>query len=542
MPALGYNRLFKRIIFSYKRQISALIILSILGIVFSLITPLIIRNLIDEVFIGRKIQLLLPILSSVSVIFIISSLANYFSARVKGNLDILIYRELAGNLFSAVTWASLDEVQRFKTGDLQARTLGNVTIAVQTITAIIPGMILAFLGIILPFLIMASLAPSLAVIAISPVVLFFLSSWYFGEKIKNGQKPVSEANATLFSFLKESYTIIPLIKVFALESLVSEKFDFKLDQYCRANQDIVGITSLNASVNMIIFGIPTILVLFFGGANVINNTMSLGTFTAFMAYTALFFAPVQQISSLWATYKISYSSHERINDILLLNPETSGEKSLPPNVTKIEFRSVKFSYGDRSILDTFNARFLQGCNYLLGDNGSGKTTIVKLLCGLISPVDGKILFNNENISEIRKDVLRSSISVVFSDPFVFDGSILENLSIGNPDATEEEVIEAARKAELHEFIEKLPYQYETQVGESGLTLSSGEKQKIALARVILRDSPIIIFDECTRSIDIESKKSILSIIRKMNGKILIIITHNADEIDPHCNRVFVNRI
>lgn len=533
------SQMLKDIILSHPYAILALLLLSVLGTVFSLATPLILGLLIDNVLVSRETQLLVPILIAMSGIFLVSALANYLSNNIRGRLNLMLFKELAHDLFGVIQDASLKDLQKIKTGDLLTRTVVNTSMAVQTITSIIPQIIVSVFSIILPFFILFSINPTLAVLSMSPVTLFIISSYYYGKKVKVFQRQSLDSAAGMNSFLKEAFSIVPLTKVFMLERWMHDRFDTHMSDYYDASWDVVKISSMSTSLGMVIYGIPTLLVLTFGSMNVLKGSMSLGTFTVFMGYIGLFFSPVQMLSALWANYKGSQASFDRIAEIFSLQKEVWGEKVLPSLVSKIEFDGICFSYGTRAVLMDFHATFMRGKNYIIGDNGSGKTTLIKLLCGLYRPDKGTITINDLDISSLCKESLRKSISVVFSDALVFDGSIYDNILVGDLSASHEAVMDAAKKAEFHNFVMALPGRYETEVGESGLNLSSGERQKLALARVILRDSPVLIFDEFTKSIDAESKRSILSVINKMNDKIVIIITHDNSEIDRDANHMYI---
>ena len=537
--APGYNLLLKRIFIRHPYAITVTFVLGILGLLFSLITPLIIKMLVDDVLLARNNQLLLPILASLSVIYIISALSNYLSGVIGGNLGIIVYRELSSDIFSAIQSATLMEIQKFKIGDLLARTIGNLNAIVQTGINTIPRIVITVLSIILPLIIMLSLDNTLTIIVMSPLVLFVLSSWYFGEQIKKSQRPVLDSGANFQSFLKESYSIIPLTKTLGLENWLGKRFDGHISEYNDVSFKLVKVSSLNSAVALLFYGVPTILVLSFGSIAFLNGAISLGTLTAFMAYVGLFFAPIEQLSFYWTSYKGSQASYDRIEEILSLKKDSWGNQPLVHQPNRVIFENIGFSYNSRTILTGFDATFNLGRNYLIGDNGTGKTTLIKLLCGLYSPDSGRIVINEQDVVSINKDSLRNSVSVVFSDSLIFDDTVYENIRVGDLCASREKVIAAAKMAELHDFIMELPDQYETGVGESGLFLSSGEKQKIALARVILRNSPIIIFDEFTRSIDTESKKSILSVIRKLKDRIIIIITHDMTDIESNSNVVYI---
>lgn len=537
----GYNRQLWEIVKSHPFQILAVILLSLMGMLFAIVSPLIMRTLIDDVLIGKNTGLFVPVLIVMTVIYFTSAVSEYLSARIKGTLGILLFSEFSKEIFDRIQRTDLKGLQQIKTGDLQVRTAGNVGTIIQTVTNTLPQILVTILGVFLPFIIMFSLNAEITMVLLFPLALFIFSSWHFGNKMKDLQRPALDSSASLQSFLKEAYSTIPLIKVFRLENWVYGKYNKNLSRYSDTSVEVVKLASMNSAISLLIYGIPSVLVLILGGFAVIQNTMTIGTLTAFIGYVGLFFSPIQILSILWNKYKSSHASYDRVSEILELNPDYTGDKPLVVTKGDIQFEGVRFSYGDRIILNNFNASFTRGRNYLIGDNGSGKTTIVRLLCGLYSPDYGKISIDNQDLSCISRDSLRTVVSVVFADSLFFDCTIAENILFGNLTATKEEMILAAKKAELHEFVMKLPSQYDTIVGEAGLNLSSGEKQKIALVRVILRDSPIIVFDEFTRSIDIESKKSIYSVIKQLNNKTIIIITHDMNDIEPDGRIVVLER-
>jgi ABC-type bacteriocin/lantibiotic exporter with double-glycine peptidase domain len=537
----GYNKFLKVLIFSHLWAIIFILLLSMLGMLFAILTPLIMRSLIDDVLIGGNDRLLSLILIGLSGLFVISAISNYFSNYMKGKLENIIFRDLSTQIFGAIHLASLKDLQKIKIGDLQFRTITNANSIAQSVTYIIPDTIVTILGIFLPFFIMMSLNIYLALIVISPIILFAISSWYFGGKIKIYQRPALNSNADMHSFLKSSYSIIPLTKVFGLQNWIFRKFELLVDKFNAASLNVVKITSLNSSANLLILGIPSLLVLSFGSIMVLNGTISLGIFTAFMAYIGLFFSPIQQLSNLWASFKSSQASYDRVEEIGLLKSDRFGDKNFKNSPRKIEFEGVWFSYDDRYVLKNFNATFTCGRNYLIGENGSGKTTVIKLLCRLYLPDRGRILMDNLDLAMINQENFKSLVSIVFADELFVDGTIYENIHIGNLSASREKVIQAAKKSNLHDSVMKLPKRYETDIKEAGLNLSSGEKQKIALARVILRDPPVIVLDEFTRSIDIESKKSIFSVIREMEEKIIIIITHEISDCEDNSNIIYFKK-
>jgi ABC-type bacteriocin/lantibiotic exporter with double-glycine peptidase domain len=394
------------------------------------------------------------------------------------------------------------------------------------------------LGIILPLAIMVSMDAVLAAVVILPAVLFVFSSVWFGKRMKATQRPALDADAGIQSYLKETLPSAPLIRVFGLEGWAEKNYDRQFRRFSDTSVSVIRLSSLSAAVTMLIYSVPTILVLTLGSLSVLAGTITVGTLTAFVAYVSLFLSPVLQVSDLWNSYKSSQASYDRIAEVLDLEPGAEGSVPLPPEGSgEIRFEHVGFSYDDRVILTDFNGYFTRGINYLIGENGSGKSTALRLLCRLYSPDHGRITIDGIDLASVKRDDLRSYVSIVFSDSLIFDGSIYDNILIGNLSATRNEVISAAQKAGLDDLVQALPGHYDTPVGENGLNLSSGEMQKIALARVLLRDSPVIVFDEFTRSIDEESKRSIYQVIRQLTNKTVIIVTHNMADINEGSNIV-----
>lgn len=527
----GYNRLLKEICTARPFTYLAVITLSVSGMLFSLISPLIMRALIDDVLIGKNTGLLIPLLAAMAGIFLVSALSNYLSARVRGTLTIQLYRDFSSRIFSCLQQADYAAVRKFKTGDLLTRVTGNVMTVVQTAIRTLPQILITGLGIILPVAIMVSLDAGLAVVVIVPALLFAVSALWFGNRMKEAQRPVLDADARVQSYIKENLASAPLVRVFGLEGWAQEKYDRELAGYTDTSVTVVRLVSLSAAVTMLIYSVPTILILTLGSFSVLEGTLTVGTLTAFVAYVSIFLSPVLQVSDLWNSYKSSQASYDRIGDVLELGGGADGSVPLPADGPgDIRFENVDFSYDDRIVIRNFNGQFTRGINYLVGENGSGKSTVLKLLCRLYSPDRGRITINGKDIASVRRDDLRSYVSMVFSDALIFDGTIYDNILIGNLAATREDVLQAAHRAGLDDLIETLPRHTDTEVGESGHNLSSGEMQKIALARVLLRDAPVIVFDEFTRSIDEESKRSIYEVIQKLSGKTVIIVTHNRGDI------------
>ena len=532
----SFKFFFNKFIRKHVRTLFLIFILSIFTLLFSFISPLLIRSLVDNVFVGRVQGLFIYIILGIIVMYIVSAISSYFNSYVAGKLSLVLLKEVSESIFNAVQFSSLKSSQTIKVGDMITRIMGNSQIAINIPVRIIPSLFMSVVSIIVPFAIMLTLNYKLAIIVMCPVVLFALSSAFFGKRMEKIQKSFLNVNASIYSFLKENLSIILLVKVFNLESWSQNRFNNEIDNYYGISLNYTKVSSLNSSMSSLILGVPVVLLITFGGYMVIGGTISLGTFTAFLSYTSIFFSPISQLSSIWTSYKSSLPAFDRLKEIYDMEPETNADNDITVKNGVITFENVWFSYDNRTILKEFNATFIPGLNYIVGDNGTGKSTVLKLICSLYPADKGNIKIDGHDINEIKRNSLIKNVSMIFSDPYLFDGTIYENIGIGNLEATKEEIIGVSKLVKIHDFIESTLNKYDTQVGENGLMLSSGEKQKIALARAILKDSPIILLDEVTKSIDKDSRDAINEVILNlMAEKTVIIVTHDSNEININSN-------
>jgi ABC-type multidrug transport system fused ATPase/permease subunit len=382
----------------------------------------------------------------------------------------------------------------------------------------------------------------LALICASSTVIYVPISLNYGKRLKVRQKNQLEKNAKVFSFLKEALSTFPLIKTFGAEEYQEKRFDKELDEL----KESVVLTSKTYAWFMgfatFLLFLPDILLFFVGGNMALSGAITIGTFVAFSTYFIQFYTPINAVVSLWGNVKMSAAAFDRVYEVISMEVEESGEVELVVKNRRIDFRDVSFSYGNKAVFNGFNVTFEEGVNFLVGDNGTGKTTIFNLILRLYKPNGGTIEIGGQDVSEVKLGSLRKNISLLPQEAQLLDTSIYENILLGNLSASESDVVAAAKLARAHDFISRLPKGYKTLVSEGGLNLSVGEKQKIALARAFLKGSPIILLDEAA-SIDEESKRSLFETLREAASvKIIVMSTHDRSGIRADDRIIDLNKI
>lgn len=388
----------------------------------------------------------------------------------------------------------------------------------------------------------------LALITLSVVPFLTLISIYFQKKILGSYREVRKTNSRITGAFNEGIMGAKTTKTLAREDENLGEFKVLTGQMYSSSVRAAVFSSIYLPIVISLGSIGTALALWFGGNRVIAQTIGLGTLSAFISYAAQFFEPVRDIARIFAEFQNAQASAERV--ISMINTEPDIEDTLEvvekygtefaPKYDNweelkgdISFKHVSFSYKEgEEVLENFSLDINRGESIaLVGETGSGKSTIVNLICRFYEPVEGQILIDGRDYRERSQLWLQSNIGYVLQTPHLFSGSIRENIRYGNLDATDEQVIEAAKMVNAHDFILDMEEGYDSQVGEGGSRLSTGEKQLISFARAILADPKILVLDEATSSIDTETEQIIqYAINRLLKGRTSFIIAHRLSTI------------
>lgn len=380
-----------------------------------------------------------------------------------------------------------------------------------------------------------SIHSSLAAASLIPIPIIMLITVRLGRRIRPLFKRIQQQRAQMTTILQEDLTGIQVVKAFAREQHEADRFRDANVRLMERRLDAVGEWSFNFPLMTFVISLGTAIILWYGGNLVVDGVLSVGTLVAFNGYLGMLAIPIRRLGWLVNMAAEAVASGERIFEILDV-PSPVQEKpdavDLPAGEGRVEFREVCFSYGEEAVLKqvSFTARPGQTVA-LLGATGSGKSTIIHLVPRFYDVSDGQILVDGHDIREVTLGSLRRQIGIVLQDTFLFSATIRDNIAYGREDATEQEIVEAAKAAHAHEFITAFPDGYDTVVGERGITLSGGQRQRVAIARALLLDPRILLLDDSTSSVDMRTEYLIQqALARLMEGRTTFVIAQRLSTV------------
>lgn len=423
-----------------------------------------------------------------------------------------------------------------QTGDLMSRVVNDTRDFELLYAHMIPDMItnvVTFVGVLV---ILLTINWKLALITCCPIPLILCSGVVFAKIVrpffKASQKCMGELNAQL----QDSLSGLHEIQSFGQEAYESERLRVKNFEQVKAMLRALRASAVFHPSVEFLSSAGTVLVVFFGGFLAYKGQLSVEDIVAFVLYLSLFYAPVSGLANLLESLQQSLAGAERVT-LILETPSAIQNAENAQDIGKVEgaitFENVSFHYSNKvPVLKDISFTCKPGMMVaLVGPTGVGKTTTTQLISRFYDPVEGRILIDGKDIKDVTLESLRHNISPVLQDTFLFNGTIAENIGYAKPDATREEIEDAAKAANIHDDILSMPDKYETKVGERGLRLSGGQKQRVAIARAILRRSPIIVLDEATASVDVQTEKQIQKAIKNMAGeRTIVAIAHRLSTI------------
>ncbi|MBD2325376.1 ABC transporter ATP-binding protein [Alkalinema sp. FACHB-956] len=470
------------------------------------------------------------------VVITLRAIAAYLSVASMAQAAINILTQIRAQLYSHIQMLSLSFHHRNRSGDLLARVTSDIDrLRDTTVMAFMPLLAhsLTLLGMMF---VMFWMHWELALMAISVVPLFLFLTARLSHKIRKEVKQQRQWEGAMSATAAESIGSIKLVQALSLESILENTFlehnHFSLSANIRSQKLAA---ALERSVELMV-GAATAFVLWRGVQLVLGNVLTPGDLLVFVNYMRIAFKPMRQLAKYTGQIAKATASGERILEVLDTQPEiqdSRGAIGAPQFQGEVRFQNVSFAYANQS--DT-----LQGISLvvkpgqqiaLVGTSGGGKSTLISLLLRLYDPTTGQILIDGHDLREYKLQSLRQQMSIVMQDSLLFAASVRENIAYGAPGVAEEDIIRAAKLANAHEFILRLPEGYDTVLGERGATLSGGQRQRIAIARAAVRPAPILILDEPTTGLDQENEHQVtLALERLMRGRTTFWVSHNLKAI------------
>jgi len=518
----------------YKSEFTLLVFLIIIGAILAPALPLMIQTTIDGPIASGNYSQLALYLGIMVVILISNAVISYFNTYEAGWLSQQIIHDIRKQVFQKIIHLKLKYYDQTPIGKLVTRTISDVESLSEVFSSGFAAIAGDFLQLILIISVMFYLDWKLTLISISTIPLLLISTYIFKEKVKKSFNQVRNAVANLNSFVQERISGMSLIQIFDVQKQEFDKFNSLNLEHRNANIKSILYYSVYFPVADVISALGVGLIVWYGAQGLINHEVSYGTITAFIMFINQFFRPIRMIADRINTLQMGVVSVSRIIEILddqeNIEPELLEKREIKGEVA---FRNVWFAYIDEQwVLKnlSFEAKIGESVAFV-GATGAGKTSIISILNGFYALNQGEILVDGQNINKWNLEDLRSQIGVVLQDVFLFKGSIAENLRMGDQKITDELIVNAAKEVGVHEFICRLPGQYNYEVMERGATLSMGQRQLLSFVRVLLQNPKIIILDEATSSIDSESEELIQNAIEKlMKNRTSIVIAHRLSTI------------
>ncbi|MEM7725820.1 MAG: peptidase domain-containing ABC transporter [Cyanobacteria bacterium P01_A01_bin.45] len=521
----------------YRKVLIEVLIASVVVQLFGLVNPLTTQVIIDKVIVGNSpdtLEVLGIFLIVIAVVeAILTTIRTHLFVDTTNRIDLSLGSEVINHLLRL----PLSYFDRRPIGELTTRVgeLENIR-SFLTGTALTVAMDAVFS--VIYILVMAIYSWMLTLVALVTVPLFAILNWLVSPIIRRQLQTKAERNAETHSYLVEVLSGMQTVKAQNLELRSRWKWQERYARYVSAGFQTVSTQTTATSISNFLSKLSTLLVLWVGAYLVLQGELSLGQLIAFRIISGYVTSPLLRLLQLWQNFQQVSLSLQRLSDILDTPQEVEAEDRdniLMPSIQgRVEFDNLSFSFQENAPLQLCNINLdFQSGSFVgvVGQSGSGKSTLLKLLPRLYDPKIGKILIDGYDISKVELYSLRRQIGVVLQDTLLFDGTIKDNIALAYPDASDDEIIVAAKIAYAHDFIMNLPNGYNTQVGERGSSLSGGQRQRIAIARTVLQNPQLLILDEATSALDYNAEAEVCrNIAQKFQDKTVFFITHRLTTI------------
>jgi subfamily B ATP-binding cassette protein MsbA len=500
-----------------------------------------IRPVIDDVFVNKDTTGLILLPVAIIIVFLVRGLGRYGQEYFMNYVSEDIIRRLRNQLYDRIQDLPLAFFQKESTGGLMSRITSDVNMLKSMVSMAVNGTLQDVSTIVGLTAVIFYQNWRMAIIAFIILPVAFFPVFELGRRVRRVRTDCQKAIADLNSFLLETFAGNKIVKAFGMERHEKERFFDKSDSLFKLEIKEVIVRALSSPIMEFLGGLGIAFVIWYGGWEVLQGKTTPGTFISFLTCVLLLYEPVKKLSNLNNTIQKGLSATDRIYDVIETESNIQ-DPSQPMAITHaahtVSFEKTEFSYGETPVLKGIDLIIPQGqVLALVGMSGGGKTTMANLIPRFFDVTAGRICIDGIDIRQLAVADLRKEISIVTQEPILFNETVRDNIAYGNPKATEEEIVAAAKAAYAHDCVQEFPLGYDTFIGELGGRLSGGEKQRLCIARALIKDAPILILDEATSSLDSEAEALVQKALENlMRGRTTLVIAHrlstvaNADQI------------
>ncbi|MEW6375452.1 MAG: lipid A export permease/ATP-binding protein MsbA [Thermodesulfobacteriota bacterium] len=538
--------LYRRLIHLVKPYWIKLGLAMICMLIVSLLTAaqaFLVKPALDDVFLKRNQEMLFLLPIAIILLFLLKGVFDYIQAYLMNYVGLRIVADIRERLYNHLQNLSLSFFTRTPTGILISRITNDVNLIQGSVSNAITGLLKDAFTIFGLTGVIFYRNWKLAIIAflIFPLAIFPIKE--FGKRLRKFSRKSQQRMGSITTFLHETITGNRIVKAFNMEDYEKRRFAEENERFFKIILKRVKVRALSHPLMELLGGIGVAAIIWVGGYSVIRGELTPGTFFSFMTALLMLYAPIRDLSKVNLEVQEGLAAAARVYELLDTVPDIKDEEgAIPlPLISKgIEFQRVTFKYGEEAVLKQISLHVKVGeVIALVGMSGAGKTSLVNLLPRFYDVEEGQVLIDAYDIRKVTLQSLRDQIGLVTQQTILFNDTIRNNIAYGSLNCSDQEIIEAAKAANAHDFIEKLPQGYETIIGEQGVKLSGGERQRLSIARALLKNAPILILDEATSSLDSDSETEVQNALeRLMKGRTVFVIAHRLSTI-RNAHRIIV---
>jgi len=506
-------------------------------------TAFLVKPALDDIFFNKDLKMLKLIPIVVIIIYLLRGLGIYGQAYLMNYVGESVIRRLRNSLYDHIQDLPISFFHKEKTGTLMSRITNDVGVIKGMVSTAVTGALKDAFTIFGLTIVIFYRDWKMALFAFIVLPIAFIPVVEFGRRVRKISTGCQEAIADLNSFLHETFAGNKIVKAFGMEPYEKKRFHEKTLNLFKLEMKATVASSLSSPIMEFLGGLGIAFIIWYGGSKVISGTSTAGTFFSFMAAVLMLYDPVKKLSGLNNAIQQGLAASDRVFDIIDRKSEIAEDDNpveIQSQPHRVIFDNVFFKYDEEMVLKNISIDVKAGeILALVGMSGGGKTSLVNLIPRFYDVTKGAILIDGVDIRRASISSLRKQIAIVTQEPILFNDTVRNNIAYGNQNASQEDIENAAKVAYAYDFIQGFPNKFETAIGELGSRLSGGEKQRICIARALLKDAPILILDEATSSLDTESEMLVQKALENlMQGRTTFVIAHRLSTID-YADRIIV---